>query len=64
MGMTRVPVTIKALDGGGGEFRSDFLVDTGATDCLVPATQLRRIGVQSIGRTSYEHADGTVHANH
>lgn len=37
-----------------------FLVDTGATDCLAPAEELRKIGVPEEGRMAYELADGSV----
>jgi len=37
-----------------------FLVDTGATDSMVPASGLDSIGVQREGKMSYELADGTV----
>ena len=36
-----------------------FLVDTGATDCYVPASRLREVGVQPGGQRTYELADGT-----
>jgi predicted aspartyl protease len=49
--------------GGGhdGTYNADFLVDIGATDSRAPTTELRRIGVQPVGSTRYELADGTVH---
>ncbi len=34
-------------------------MDTGATDCLVPASALHGIGVEPIGTRAYELADGT-----
>jgi clan AA aspartic protease len=37
-----------------------FLVDTGAVDCLAPATRLREIGLKPVGRRSYELADGSA----
>jgi len=37
-----------------------ILVDTGATDSLVPATELEKIGVKKEGKMFYELADGTV----
>jgi clan AA aspartic protease len=61
MGLTRVPVRLKAVNGTGDVFEDDFLVDTGATDCLAPASALRRIHVRPVGRMTYEHADGSVH---
>jgi clan AA aspartic protease len=60
MGLTHVTVTLTSLSTANGAFEADFLVDTGATDSLVPAAELRRIGVQPVGSTVYELA-GTVH---
>ena len=34
-------------------------MDTRATDCLVPASALRGIGVEPVGTRSYELADGS-----
>ena len=36
-----------------------FLVDTGATDCLVPRQHLEAIGVKPRGNRIYELADGS-----
>ncbi len=59
MGAIRIPVIVQALRGR-RELRADFLVDTGATDCLVPAAALRKIGVRPVGKMNYELADGTA----
>ncbi len=61
MGLTHVTVALKALGSRNGTFEADFLVDTGATDSLAPAGELRKIGVAPAGRTVYELADGSVH---
>ncbi|MGH9603923.1 MAG: retroviral-like aspartic protease family protein, partial [Terriglobales bacterium] len=53
-------MTLKALRSPNGVFEADFLVDTGATACLAPASQLKKIGVQPVGRTVYELANGTL----
>jgi clan AA aspartic protease len=60
MGLTHVTVTVKGLESPTGEYEADFLVDTGATDPLAPAVELRRIRVQPVGKTVYELADGTL----
>lgn len=60
MGLTHVKVRIKSLGAENGAFEQEFLVDTGATDCLVSSSELARIGVQPVGQTSYELADGRV----
>ena len=40
------------------EIVSEFLVDTGATDSLVPGKELKRAGIKPRGRMAYELADG------
>jgi clan AA aspartic protease len=60
MGLTKVTTKIISLDGARGSFEEVFLVDTGATDSMVPADQLERIGVRRVGRMAYELADGTI----
>jgi clan AA aspartic protease len=60
MGLTSVTVAIKALAGDRLAYEAVFLVDTGATDCLVPGGALRKSGVREEGRTVYELGDGTV----
>ena len=36
-----------------------FLVDTGATDCMVPASGLQQAGIRRRGRKACEMADGS-----
>lgn len=59
--MTRVEACLKALGAPNGTFVANFLVDTGATDCLAPAGALREIGVEPVGSRTYKLADGTRH---
>jgi clan AA aspartic protease len=59
--VTRVEARLKALGAPNGTFVANFLVDTGATDCLAPAGALREIGVEPVGSRTYELADGTRH---
>jgi len=61
MGVTHVTVALKGLGSPNGTYEADFLVDTGATDSLAPAAELRKIGVQPVGTMAYELADGTIH---
>ena len=61
MELTHVSVSVKGLGASNGHFESLFLVDTGATDSMAPASELRKAGIVSVGRMSYELADGTVH---
>jgi len=58
MGMTRVTVSLRAFSSGRKKYEDLFLVDTGATDCVAPARELRRVGVKKRGRTTYELPDG------
>jgi clan AA aspartic protease len=37
-----------------------FLVDTGATDCMVPGNELEKLGIKKEGKMSYELSDGTL----
>jgi clan AA aspartic protease len=58
MGLTHVSVTIKNPKTD-EYFESRFLVDTGAMDSLVPASDLTKIGIQPVGKKTYELADAT-----
>ena len=59
MGATHVTVTIRNPAEPEREWEGLFLVDTGATDCLVPRPNLEAIGLAPKGRRLYELADGT-----
>ncbi|MBI3250065.1 MAG: clan AA aspartic protease [Deltaproteobacteria bacterium] len=61
MGSIHVTVALKNLAPAGGIYEVDFLVDTGATDSLAPADELKKIGMRPVGKMSYELADGTLH---
>lgn len=62
MGLIYVTVSLKALGSvAGGVYSRPFLVDTGATDSMAPASELAAIGMPSVGTTVYELADGTFH---
>jgi len=60
MGLTKVTTKIFPFGDGEKFYEAVFLVDTGATDSMVPADELDRIGVRREGKMSYELADGTV----
>jgi len=60
MGLIHVTVALKNLSVPDGTYEADFLVDTGATDSLAPAAELRKIGVEPKGKMAYELADGTI----
>jgi clan AA aspartic protease len=61
MGLIHVPVAIRRVASVDGVYRAQFLVDTGATDSMAPASELRRIGVTPVGSKTYELADGARH---
>lgn len=60
MGLTHVAVNVRNRDSK-DTFSANFLVDTGATDSMVPACELKRIGVQPSAEKPYELANGEIH---
>ena len=59
MGATHVTVTIRNPADPDRAWEGLFLVDTGATDSLVPGQHLEEIGLRPKGRRVYELADGS-----
>lgn len=59
MGLIRVTVGLRAFQSSRKQYRAEFLVDTGATDSMAPASRLRAVGIKPIGKIAYEPADGT-----
>lgn len=59
MGATQVTVTIRNPAEPHKTWEGLFLVDTGATDCLVPRQHLESIGLIPKGQRVYELADGS-----
>ncbi|MGH6689739.1 MAG: retroviral-like aspartic protease family protein [Gammaproteobacteria bacterium] len=60
MGFIHVPVTMTSFAQVDATYEARFLVDTGATDSMAPASELRRIGVVPEGRLACELADGSA----
>ncbi len=58
MGATHVTVTIRNPAEPSRSWDGLFLVDTGATDCLVPRSCIEAIGLKPEGQRVYETADG------
>ena len=58
MGATHVTVTVKNPAEPHRTWEGEFLVDTGATDCLVPRKHLEAIGLVPEGQREYSLADG------
>ena len=58
MGLTHVTVAISDLAQQGTPYEAEFLVDTGAIDCLASADRLESAGVKREGKRVYEPANG------
>ena len=58
MGLIHVTTTLRARENARKKYVSEFLVDTGATDCLAPAKEMKRAGIKPRGRMAYELANG------
>ncbi len=59
MGATHVTVTVKNPAEPHRTWEGEFLVDTGATDCLVPRKHLESIGLVPEWQREYSLADGS-----
>ena len=60
MGVTHVTTQIFDLNKTSEPYEAEFLVDTGAIDCLAPAEELEKIGIRKEGKSVYELANGEV----
>ena len=60
MGMTHVCATVSPVLPGGSSVTAQFLVDTGAIDCLLPTSLLRQAGIEPDRADFYELADGRL----
>ena len=58
LGVVQVTATVRNPAEPSKSWDGLFLVDTGSTDCVVPADALRGIGLVPKGRRTYELADG------
>ncbi len=59
LGHIYAEITVRPLAGSTKSWKGSALVDTGATDTFLPASVLRKLGIQPSARHSYELADGT-----
>ena len=59
MGLTHVAVKLRNL-GSQEMYTANFLVDTGAKDCMAPASELKRMGIKPVGKRIYELANGEL----
>lgn len=60
MGLTHVTAQLTNLGKTTASFEAEFLVDTGAIDCMAPSSALKNAGISIEGNDSYELADGTL----
>jgi len=58
MGLTKVTVRVQNLTKSKKGYETEFLVDTGAIDCMAPASALRKADVKPEGRRVYTLANG------
>lgn len=58
MGLTKITVTVSNLAKSKPGYEETFLVDTGAIDCMAPASELAKAGIQREGKDVYELANG------
>jgi clan AA aspartic protease len=61
VGFVHLPVSLRAPGTSSSAYEAIFLIDTGAIDSMAPATELRKAGIQPLGRKTYELADGSEH---
>ena len=59
MGITTATATIRNLADPSRFWEGDFVIDTGAIDCVVPRQHLEAIGLAPGGRRVYTLADGS-----
>jgi len=50
MVVTHVTTRIRSLAGKRPAYQADFLVDTGAIDCMAPSSELRAAGIKPEGK--------------
>ena len=60
MGFVYAVTEVTNISGGEKSYTMPFLVDTGATDTIIPANELERLGIKRESKRNYELADGTV----
>ncbi len=58
MGQTHVTATLGDLSENHVPFEDEFLIDTGAIDCIAPQDQLKLAGIDVEGESVYELASG------
>ena len=59
MGITHVTVAISSLTRSAPAYEAEFLVDTGAVDCVAPRDRLQAADIHPEGKAVYGLADGS-----
>jgi clan AA aspartic protease len=60
MGFVYAVTEVTNITGGEEKYSMPFLVDTGATDTVIPSNELEKLGIKRENKRNYELADGTV----
>ena len=60
MGFVYAIAKVTNIMGGDGSYTMPFLVDTGATDTIIPSDELDKLGIKRESKRNYELADGTI----
>ena len=60
MGLVYATTEVQNIYGGEEKYLMPFLVDTGATDSVIPSRELERIGIKREQKRTYELADGSL----
>ena len=60
MGLMYVTARVTASGDSAQAYEALFLVDTGATDSMAPASALAAAGIKPVGTRRYQLADGSV----
>ena len=60
MGLVYAVTEVTNITGGKERYNMPFLVDTGATDTIIPAKELEKLGIKREGSRKYELANGTI----
>ena len=53
-------VEVRNIMGGEESYSLPFLIDTGATDTVIPSNELERLGINRESKRNYELANGTA----
>ena len=64
MGLTRIAVELSRMnsqeESGQYTYNAKFLVNIGAMDSMAPSSELRKVGIQPVGKRIYELANGEI----